>query len=83
MSRTSAHTLSSIGTTLLTIEIRPKVPSTALNPSTNGIPAATTAPKAKSRMMRVSGSENRPAVFRSSSNESCSALSVLSPKEPT
>ena len=75
--------LSDIGTTWLTIETRPRVPSTALSPSSNGIPAATTAPNAISRMSSVSGTEYRPAVFRSSANESFSALLVLSPNEPT
>ncbi len=75
--------MSSIGTTWLTSETSPSVPSTAVRPSSSGIPAATSAPKANSRMIRVSGTEYVPAVFRSSRNESSIAWFVLSPNEPT
>ena len=72
-----------IGTTWLTIETRPRVPSTALSPSSNGMPAATSDPNAINKMSSVSGTEYMPAVFRSSAAESLSALLVLSPNEPT
>ena len=78
-----AETESSIGSTRLTAATMPKVPATALRASSKGMPAATSAPKATTRMTSVSGTENRPALFRSPMNDSFSALLVLSPNDPT
>ena len=60
----------------------PKVPITAVSPSSSGMPAATSAPKATSRISRVSGTEYRPAFFKSSMKDAVSALFVLSPNDP-
>src|SRR5918995_3358075 len=78
-----ADTESDIGSSWLATATSPIVASTALSPSRSGIPAATTAPKATSRMISVTGTENSPAFFRSSVNVANSAFSVLSPNEPT
>ena len=45
-----------------------KVAITAVRPSSSGRPAATSAPKASSRMMSVSGSDSVSAFLRSSAN---------------
>ncbi len=46
------------------------------------MPAATSAPNAKTRMISVSGTEKSPAFFRSLKNSSVTALFVLSPTDP-
>ena len=56
-----ALTDSDIGRAWLMIATRPIVPSTAVSPSSRGMPAATSAPKATRRMISVSGIEMRPA----------------------
>ena len=77
-----ALTESDIGRAWLMIATRPIVPSTAVSPSSRGMPAATSAPKATRRMISVSGIEKAPAFSRSSMNAAKSALLVLSPKDP-
>jgi hypothetical protein len=56
-SRTTCITDASTGASWLTGPRRPRVASTAVRPSRTGIPAATSAPKANSRMMRVRPSD--------------------------
>ena len=56
-----------VGNRWLIIEFRPNVASTAENARSTGMPAATAAPNAKSRMMSVSGSDTFRAWFRSPS----------------
>ena len=46
------------------------------------MPAATSAPKATTRMIRVSGTENSPAFFRSSKKPAWTAFPVLVPNDP-
>ena len=52
--------LSSMGKTWLGIASSPIVASTAVSPSSSGIPAATTAPNARIRIPKVIGSESSP-----------------------
>ncbi len=60
--------------------VRPIVASTAVSPSSSGMPAATRAPNAITRMTSVIGSENSPAFFRSLPKDSSSAaLALVSP----
>jgi hypothetical protein len=59
----------------------PRVPSTPDRASRTGIPAATTAPNATSRMASVTGSDRYPARWRSCAMVSLSARSPLA--EPT
>ena len=57
---------------------------TAVTPSSSGTPAATSAPNATMRMIRVIGSERTSAFWKSSSNAFEIALSALaSPNWPT
>ena len=46
------------------------------------MPAATSAPKATTRMIRVSGTENSPAFLRSSKKPASTAFPVLVPNDP-
>ena len=46
------------------------------------MPAATSAPKATTRMIRVSGTENSPAFFRSSKKPAWTAFSGARPERP-
>ena len=76
--------MSSIGTNWLGIATRPSVAMTAVNPSSSGTPAATSAPKARMRMISVIGSERNSAFLKSSLNDFESALFALaSPNWPT
>ena len=77
------ETESDIGSTWLIAATSPSVASTAVSPSSSGMPAATSAPNAIRRMIRVSGTEKSPARLRSSVNDAVSALFVLSPNDPT
>ena len=56
-----------VGMNWLMIEFRPNVASTAEKARSTGMPAATAAPNANSRMTSVSGSETFLAWFRSPS----------------
>ena len=71
--------LSSIGKILLGIASRPIVAITAVKPSINGMPAATSAPKARSRIPSVIGIDSSPAFLRSSVKTLFSCLSPLAP----
>ena len=53
----SAATPSDIGSTWLMIATSPIAARTDVSPSKSGMPAATSAPNATSRMIRVSGME--------------------------
>ena len=52
---------------------------TAVSPSSSGTPAATSAPKARIRMISVIGSERNSAFLKSSENDFESALLALAP----
>ena len=71
--------MSSIGTIWLGSATRPSVAITALNPSSSGMPAATRAPKATTRMISVIGSESFSAFLKSSAKDFDSALFALAP----
>ena len=63
---------------------RPSAAATADNPSSSGTPAATSAPKASTRMISVIGSESVSAFLKSSSNAFESALFAdAAPNSPT
>ena len=70
---------SSTGQAWLGIASRPIVAITADSASRSGIPAATSAPKAITRMTIVTGSESRPARSRSLLNFSSTCFSALTP----
>ena len=72
-------TVLSIGTMWLTPATRPSVPSTALRPSSSGMPAATSAPKVTRRMSSVAGRESDSALEESLASWSASALFTLAP----
>jgi hypothetical protein len=55
---------------------RPSVAPTAVMPSSSGRPAATSAPKATSRISPVSGSDSVSAFLKSSPSDSSNALSA-------
>jgi hypothetical protein len=78
-----APTASDIGSALLMIATRPKVASAAERPSSSGMPAATSVPNATRRISSVSGTERRPAFFKSLKKSFSIAFSVLSPNDPT
>ena len=69
--------MSSIGTNWLGSATRPSVAITAVSPSSSGTPAATSAPKARTRMISVIGSESVSAFLKSSANDFESALLAL------
>ena len=71
--------MSSIGTNWLGMATRPSVAMTAVRPSSSGTPAATSAPKARMRMISVIGSERNSAFLKSSENDFESALLALAP----
>ncbi len=76
--------ISSIGMIWLGSATRPSVAITAVNPSSSGMPAATSAPKATTRITSVIGSDSVSAFLKSSSNALDSALLALaSPNWPT
>jgi hypothetical protein len=76
--------VSSMGTSWLGSATRPSVAATAERPSSSGMPAATSAPKATTRMARVIGMESVSAFLKSSSKDCESALLELaSPNCPT
>jgi hypothetical protein len=76
--------LSPSGTIWLGSADRPSVAITAVSPSSSGTPAATSAPKASSRMTSVIGSESFSALPKSSLNAWESALDALAePNSPT
>ena len=77
-----ADTESDMGSAWLISATMPNVASTALRASSSGMPAATSAPKATTRMMSVRGTENSPARFRSSKNPAWTSLPVLVPNDP-
>jgi hypothetical protein len=52
---------------------------TAVNPSSSGTPAATSAPNARIRMTSVIGSDRNSAFLKSSSKDFDRALSALAP----
>ena len=58
---------------------RPSAAITADRPSSSGTPAATSAPKASTRMISVIGSESVSAFLKSSSKAFESALFALAP----
>ncbi len=68
-----------MGTNWLGIATRPSVAMTAVSPSNSGTPAATSAPKARIRMISVIGSERNSAFLKSSENDFESALLALAP----
>ncbi len=75
---------SSTGKIWLTGASRPSVIATAERPSASGRPAATSAPKATTRITSVTGSERNSALRKSSSKAFDSALSALaSPNSST
>ena len=55
----------------------PKVANTAVSARSNGMPAATSAPNATTRIASVTGSENNPAFSRSSANAVSIPFSAL------
>ena len=65
--------------TWLTSAERPTEPSTAESASSTGTPAATTAPKASSRIRNVTGTVIRSALAKSRPTTSFTALSALAP----
>ena len=71
--------ISSIGMIWLGSAMSPSVAITALNPSSSGMPAATRAPNATTRISSVIGSESFSAFLKSSENDFDSALSALAP----
>ena len=77
-----ADTDSDIGSTWLMSATMPSVARTAVRASRSGMPAATSAPKATTRMISVSGTENSPAFFRSSKKPASTAFPVLVPNDP-
>ncbi len=68
--------LLSTGYHWLATPIRPMVAKTEVRPSSSGMPAATSAPKAISRMSSVTGSESSPAFARSWPKTSLICLSM-------
>ena len=66
-----------MGKTWLIGPIRPSVPITAVTASSSGMPAATSAPKATTRISSVIGSERTSARLKSLSSALLSALSAL------
>ena len=72
---------SSTGRIWLGSASRPIEATTAVRPSSSGSPAATSAPKATTRMTSVTNSERNSARWKSSSKRSETPLStVASPK---
>ena len=77
-----ADTESDIGSTWLMSATMPSVASTAVRASRSGMPAATSAPKATTRMISVRGTENSPALFRSSKKPAWTSFPVLVAERP-
>jgi hypothetical protein len=68
----------------LGIATRPSVAMTAVNPSSSGMPAATSAPNASTRMTSVIGSDSVSAFLKSSLKDlSIALLALASPNWPT
>ena len=83
MSRMTELICGSTGMTWLTSAVTPSAPATAVMPSSRGIPAATTAPKASSRISSVTGSDVTSARWKSFPIRSPIArLALASPNSP-
>ena len=74
---------SSMGTSWLGTASRPRVAITADRPSSNGIPAATAAPKTISRMPSVSGTAVNSARWKSDAIVSSTDFSPLAEPNPS